>query len=140
MSEEEEVEETQRRRAKALAASLPGADAIYRDKGIVVRVRIREVRVDDWGATISAEVVPAKGLVGPPTLRDFSGAWQVLSVGLDSMSAAYAGWSLYSDPELVADIVTFAETLGSESDYLKLSKRIHDWHERARSTSGDAGD
>ncbi len=120
-------EQGQRTRAEELSRRLPGREAIYREMGIVVRIRVRDVTVDDWGVKIGADVLPTQGLPGPPVL-DFSGAWQVLGVGSSSIYAAYVGWSLYSDPALVADIVTFAETLSGESNhYLELSRRITVW-------------
>ena len=66
----------------------------------------------------------------------------VLSVGPCSVGAAQVGWSFYHTPGLVADIVTFAETLagGSDSDYGRLRLRIHEWERRAASTVPRVGD
>ena len=47
-----------------------------------------EVSTDDWGVRI---IVTSEHYDRPVTL---SGAWEIISVGVNSMSAAYVNWNL----------------------------------------------
>jgi len=130
-------QEIKRAQAELLATSLPATEAIYREKQIVLRVRVRDMTVNDWGVTMHADVIPSSGFCGParPGVFRFSGAWEVLSVSAASVNASYAGWTLYFDTDLLAEILALAETLrGAADDWVKLSRRIDEWVFRAHST------
>lgn len=133
---EDRLQET-RRRVEAIAKWVAGAECIYHEKFIVLRVRIRHMRVDDWGVAIGADVIPTQGLFGPARLEEFSASWEVLGVRSMSIGAAYAGWSLHFDPDLITDIVGLAETLPDPGNdrtgkFIMLSERIVKWDRRAR--------
>jgi len=136
-----------RSQVETLSKLLPGMEAIYHERLIVLRVRVRELRIDDWGVEIDADVIPTKGLIGPKKLRGCSGAWEVLGVGPTSIHAAEINWCVDSDPDLITDIVAFAETLPeldtSPGDggvdkriarYVQLRDRIREWQMRDHRT------
>ena len=107
--------------SKAVLRSLEGQTAIYLEKFLVQYVRIAEVSLDDWGAKFTLEAISTPGLPLSVPGYTLSGSWEALSVADNSVSAAYVGWLLVTQDELVQRILSVAP---DTSNVLDLRDRI----------------
>lgn len=126
--------EEARRRCRDVAAvlnSLAGRLCIYKEKRFVRLVRMAEIKVDDWGARFTFEIVPAQGF-DPDKRSTFtaSASWEILAVSGRAVYAIYVSWILVVRPDLVERIRSLAAQGKSGFELLQHINKLADGMEK----------
>jgi hypothetical protein len=97
--------------AEAVTPAQAGGEAIYRERPILMIVRIESIRVTDEGLRARMVPSPAPGipLVEDPPPWDIGAPWDIVSVSSRKWYAMYLNWTVCFDVELLRDLRALGE-------------------------------
>jgi len=103
----------------AMIRQLQGRTCVYKEHAFIQKVRITEVRVDEWGVLLRLRIVAAKGF-SPQQKKSFEAAacWANFSMSELAVWAPGITWYLVTDPSRVERILARAAELGASTNGL----------------------
>lgn len=98
---------------------LLGQACIYSEEGHVRLVIMDGIKTDDWGVSLDVTVAPGVGLEHrSPAGFTFDARWDALWISPHAMFAPEVGWMLLTEPRLVQEVTTAAQSGQTRLDLL----------------------
>jgi hypothetical protein len=119
-----ELSEFYRRKLETRLETFEGAEAIYRERDIIARVRVHNIKLTEVGIGADIEPLSSAGLTSPAGAWHFGVVWDLFSVTDSQLSASYPlSIFLYFDSDVIRQVTAIGANRGArETDLSHLRK------------------